>query len=433
MPHRLVFGRRRQSPPALGRAGYDPRPMFYVLLSVLPVLLVLSALASASETALFSLSATDRQEIGRCSPRIGRAVEKLLSQPRLLLIQVLVLNMTINVLYFVISSVMTIRAANPAAAGAISVGSVLAVILFGEVYAKVLAGAHARAAAERLALPLVGIRGAMLPILLGLDRFAVGPLARLLHPGPACTGVEREELTALLEQSSGVLSVSERQVLREVVELRHRRVRDVMAPRVDLRWVEGDWTPGRPLPGGQEFVPASGDGLHRHVAFSIDSKLALAGSDRRWRTEPVFVPEQARLDQLLSELARRDAEHAYCVDEFGEIRGLVRVEDVIDELVSGVSHARAESVAMVEPGVWRVPGRMPAHDFAEVFTVPEFEQSSTEEGVSTVAGLLAAKLGKVPDEGDRVRSGRLELIVTKMNNRAVEEVEVRTIEQETGA
>lgn len=407
--------------------------MFYVLLSVLPLLLVLSALASGSETALFSLTGSDRQEIGRKSPLIGRAVEKLLSEPRLLLIQVLVVNMTINVLYFVVTSVMTIRAPSPVAAGLCSVCSVVAIILFGEVYAKVLAGAHARAAVERLALPLVGIRTAMLPLLLGLERFAVAPLSRLLNPGPTRTGVEREELTALIEQSSGVLSVSERRVLREVVELRHRHTRDVMIPRVDLRWVEPAWKLGDALPRGQEFVPASHDGLHQHVAFSIDAKLALVGSERPWRVAPVFVPEQARLDQLIRELARRGAEHAYCVDEHGQIQGMVRLEDVIDELVSGVSRSEAEHVVMVGLGTWRVPGRMSAHDLAEAFSMPEIERASTEEGVSTVGGLLAAWLGKVPDEGDRVRSGRLELVVLKMNNRAVEEVEVRTLEQEPGS
>lgn len=177
--------------------------MFYVLLSVLPLLLVLSGLASGSETALFSLTGSDRQEISRKSPLIGRAVEILLSQPRLLLIQVLVVNMTINVLYFVVTSVMTLRAPSPATAGLVSVCSVLAIILFGEVYAKVLAGAHARAAAERLALPLLGIRTAMLPLLRGLERYAVAPLSRLLNPGPARTGVEREELTACWSNRAG--------------------------------------------------------------------------------------------------------------------------------------------------------------------------------------------------------------------------------------
>lgn len=407
--------------------------MFYVLLSVLPVLLVLSALASGSETALFSLTASDRLEIGRKSPLLGRAVEKLLAQPRLLLIQILVLNMTINVLYFVVTSVMTFRAPSPAAAGLVSVCSVLAIILFGEVYAKVLAGAHARAVAERIALPLIAIRSALRPLLVGTDRFAVAPLSRLLHPGPVRGGVQREELTALLAQSSGVLSVAERHVLSEVVALRHRRVRDVMVPRVDLRWVEPDWAPGAPLPPGQEFVPATDDGLHRHVTFSIDAKLALVGSERAWRVPAAFVPEQARLDQLISEMARRGAEHAYCVDEHGEIQGLVRMEDVIDELVSGASHSEAEHVVMVGTGVWRVPGRMPAHDFAEAFSIPEFERASEEEHVSTVGGLMAARLGKVPGEGDRVLFGRLELVVTKMNNRAVEEVEVRALEPEPGS
>lgn len=401
--------------------------MFYVLLATLPVLLVLSALASGSETALFTLSARDRAEVSRRSPLAGRAVDRLLFSPRMLLIQVLVLNMTVNVLYFVVSSVLTIRAPSPILAATVSVSSVLGVILVGEVIAKMVAGSNAAAASVRIALPLLGIRRVMYPLLVGLDRFAVGPLARLLHPEPTASGVSRAELDALLGQAGGALSPPEVEMLREVVGLRHRHVRDIMVPRVDLEWVEPDWKPGMSLPSGQEFVPASEDQLHRQVSFSIDARLAVAGSARGCKLEPVFIPEKARLDQLLSELARRGAEHAYCVDEHGEIQGLVRITDVIDELVSGVSTTQAESVMLVGMGVWRVPGRLPAHDFAELFEFPEFESASEEEGVSTVAGLVLAELGRVPDEGDCVQIGDYQITVVRMKRRAIAEVDVRAL------
>lgn len=401
--------------------------MFYVLLATLPFLLVLSALASGSETALFTLTAEDRARIARRSPRAGRAIDRLLAAPRMLLIQVLVLNMTVNVVYFVVSSVLTIRAPSPVLAAAVSVGSVLGIILIGEVIAKMLAGSNAAAAALRLALPLLGIRRIMYPLLVGLDRFAVGPLARLLHPAPSASGVSRAELEALLEQATGALSPPEQEMLREVVGLRDRRVRDIMMPRVDLKWVGPDWKPGMPLPPGQEFVPASDDQLHRRVCFSIDARLAAAGPGHNCKMVPVFFPENARLDQLLSELARRGAEHAYCVDEYGEIQGIVRIADVIDELVSGVSTAEAKSVMLVGMGVWRVPGRLPAHDFAELFQFPGFETASEQEGVSTVAGLVLAALGRVPSEGDSVQVGDYLLTVTRMKNRAIIEVEVRAL------
>lgn len=406
--------------------------MFYVLLATLPVLLVLSALASGSETALFSLNSVDREELARRSPSAARAVVRLLSAPRMLLILVLVVNMTVNVLYFVVSSVLTIRAPNPLAATGVSIASVLAIILFGEVFAKIVAGSNAVRVSQRIALPLLGLRRALYPMLLAIDRYAVGPLARLLHPEPAVGGVRHEEVTALLEQAHDALTPAEQQVLREVVELQNRRVKDVMTPRVDLRHVGSDWEPGDALPGGQEFVPATADGLHRQVSFSIDARRALVGRTRTCRVPAMFIPEQARLDQLLRELARQGAEHAYCVDEHGEIQGMVRIEDVIDELVSGVGTTHAESVMLVGLGVWRVPGRMPAHDFAELFNVPEVEEQSRDGGFSTVAGLVLALLGRVPDEGERTRIGRFELVVTTMNARAIEEVEVRALERQRG-
>src|SRR5690606_6166675 len=114
-------------------------PSHSPLLIVLALLLVCSAVASASETALFGLSRARRAQLALERPRLGAIVDRLLRSPRRLLLQVLLLNMATNVAYFIVSSVLTLRAEGAGWRAGISVGSVLAIILFGEVFAKLFA------------------------------------------------------------------------------------------------------------------------------------------------------------------------------------------------------------------------------------------------------------------------------------------------------
>lgn len=410
--------------------------MFLGLLLTLPLLLVLSALASGSETALFGLSGNEREALRAQRPRLAATLDALLSQPRVLLILVLALNMTINVAYFSIASLLVLQAEHPGLKTTLGVGSLLAIILFGEVFAKIVAGTLRTIVCAVVAPPLLGLRRLFWPMLRVLDVYVVAPLSRLFHAeAPGVQTMRASDLTRLLAQEGAGLSDDERSMLRDVVELGQRRARDVMIPRVDVLWTRPEWTEAEVIGLAVEYVPVSSDGFHGRVDGLIDVRRLAAEGRGRAMIAPVFVPELARLDQVLDTLARSGAQCAICVDELGEATGLVHLDDIVDELVAGLTSAGSEGseVRELTTDVYSVPGRLGLHDFAEFFGLdPEDESWTGGHRVSTLGGLIAALLGRVPIVGDTAVVGPFRCEVRQMRGRGVGRVRVRRLGEQDG-
>lgn len=410
------------------------------LLLMLPALLVASGLASGSETALFSMTHGERAELRRTAPRTAAAVEHMLARPRVLLIHILLLNMLVNVTYFVVSSVLTLQADSPALSTTISVVAVLAIILFGEVLAKLIASRARIAFARTVAIPLDVLRTLVLPGLLVLDRFVIAPLVRLVQPGPAGPGrVTVEEMSALVAEGGrrGVLDDEEERLLAEVLELGAIRVREVMTPRGDIAWVRADAPIDEVLDvcrrtGRTKLLVRAGS-LDDEVLGLADVKRVLTlGSVRAAMRPPRFVPEHVGLDKLLGHFRATGASVAPVVDERGELAGVVDIQALVDELLVGLGEQDKpprEQIQMVRLGVWLAPGRLSVRDWAQSFDhaldAEDLDRLEHTDRVSTLGGLIQLVLGRLPKPGDVVRVGSVELAVASMDGRAVGAVEVR--------
>tara|TARA_R110000782_G_scaffold13976_3_gene40906 strand:- start:2861 stop:4150 length:1290 start_codon:yes stop_codon:yes gene_type:complete len=404
-----------------------------VLAALLPVLLVFSAMASASETALFGVTPGEEARLRRTAPLAARAVAALRANPRELLGQVLLLNMLSNTAYFIVSSVLTVRAETPGAKVLVSAGSVMAIVLFGEVFAKLFA-ASARVGFLRVsAPPHLAIRGVLGAFLTGFDRFVIAPLSRLVVPvatDPA--PVTPDELGELIGLSArdGAFRGSEQGLLRSIVDLGTVRVRDVMRPRVDLIWAERDMPRDALVDlcagSGHARIPLCVGGLDGRIVGMLATTRVLAGDSLARATSPaVFVPELARLDILLGRFRDDGISAAMCVDEHGGIVGMVTIADVVDELVDAGSLGEATGGAGVErtgERSWLVPGRLPVRDMADAFGVKDAVRRAGR--ATTIAGLTVSLLGRFPDEGDEAELGDLVLRVAEVQDRTVARVEV---------
>ena len=409
----------------------------------LPVLLIFSAIASGSETALFSLTKGERTQISRAAPVRGRAIERLLARPRALLIQVLLINMGVNMTYFVVTSVLTLRAEGAGARVGISIGSVLAIVLVGEVLAKVLAASFRVRVCSAIAIPALALQGVMRPVLVVLDGGVIAPLARLIRPDAGGEGAPASsEIGALLEAGArqGALSEDEQRLLSEVVRLGDRRVREVMTPRVDLDWIPSNASRRDVLElvasTGRTTLPVCDATLDEGVDALLNVNRYLGDQTpgvtiRAYSRRAIFVPEQAGLDRLLNTLRAASDHTAIVVDELGVVTGLVQIEDIADELLEGLGEnapTEQSQIELVALGQWLIPGRLSVRDWEESFGAGEQGLDAIEESerarVSTIAGLAQARLGRVPGEGDRVRLGAYELVIEVMDGRSIERIRV---------
>ena len=410
-------------------------------LSILLIpLVVLSAVFSGSETALFSLTHTDRVRLSRDRPGVARAVSLLLVHPKHFLLAILMLNTVVNVTYFVISTVLLSQIASPVATAAVAAGTLLVLILLGEVLAKLLAAAHRQTWCAVFARPMLVIVRSISPIRAVIDRFALSPLSRLVSPHHAKpTALSAQELDALLAQSAGQgdIDPGEQDLLAGVVWLGQTRVRDAMTHRTEVDWLNCDATFAeikaivarvrRTRIPVRDATPEGGVlGMLNAMGYfaAVDQNPARASSIKPF-IEPVgFLPETASLDQALGHFRDSGTHIAICVDEHGSVTGMIEIEDTVDRLLplADTADELKDDITQIGPGCWSVPARLRVHDWlTEVFAS---EPTGLDPRVTTIGGLVIASLGRLAQAGDCVRIGAIRLKVESVRGQAIERVMV---------
>lgn len=417
-----------------------------ILMSLLlPVLLIASAFFSGSETALFSLSKSQRLQLDRTHSVVAGAITRLLGETRGLLITLLLGNMTVNVLYFAISAVVLIQLEDGGyapgwLAAALNIVPLLAIILLGEVMPKLVASRLPMVWSRVIAVPLLVIHRGITPVRVSSSWFIIGPLARLISPPSRPPELSADELGALLDLSRrhGVIDRGEQELLQQVLELGELKVRDLMVPRVDLEAYDIEEPLDELLALIRKtklrYVPVYRGSIDDIVGFA-PSRLVLLhrpGNEQQLMTlidEPLFVPEQQRADRLLIELRQRSRHLAVVVDEYGGTAGLVTIEDVVEHMVGEIAGsydlAAEPEVVTVGTGTWRVSADLSVRDWPSLFGRNRLAGIVPLEDISTVGGLVMAMLGRVPQVGDEVRLGEIVLRVEKTDQHRPETVLVQ--------
>jgi CBS domain containing-hemolysin-like protein len=271
------------------------------------------------------------------------------------------------------------------------------------------------------ALPLQAISVLLTPIsrLLVLIGNALTP-GRGFRNGPFASEIELREVVDLAQQS-GVVADDERRMIQSVFELGDTPAREVMVPRTEMVWIEGDKTAGQAMSlavrSGHSRLPVIGENvddvvgvvylkdLVQHTYASTDADMRVGEMMR----PAVFVPDSKPLDALLREMQRDRNHMALLVDEYGAIAGLVTIEDVLEEIVGEIADEYdTDEVAPVEDlgeKSFRVAARLPLEDLAELYDIDVDEDLD----VDTVGGLLAHELGRVPLPGAEVTWDTLRL------------------------
>jgi putative hemolysin len=400
-------------------------------------LLLASGFFSGSETAFFSLSPGQMHSL-RQGGR-GRWLARLVARPQSTLNLLLLSNMMVNVTFAAISAVIVfdIRQANGAtSAAAMSIGALLALILFGEVTPKMLAVTITERWAVFASRPIWLFGHLLSPILWVLDALFVTPLTRLLSPAaPGPRMITTDELQALLDLSAkrGLLDDEAHDLLQEIVELSELRVADVMVPRVDMT----SWDLAEPR---QHLLHLIREKRLRRVPVyddSVDNILGLIHAKRallspraplRELIVPIpFVPVAASIERVLLRFRQTGRQVAIAVDEYGGTAGLIALEDILDEIVGDMprddDRQTGPAVVPVSEREYLLEGALAIHEWADAFDI------DLQGGrISTVGGLVMALLDRLPAVGDTVRYRNLQFTVEAMRGRRIAKLRLTLLE-----
>ena len=237
------------------------------------------------------------------------------------------------------------------------------------------------------------------------------------------------------EPEPETVTEQEREMIDSVLEFGDTVVREVMTPRPDMVTVPVtaslDDLISVTTDEGFSRIPVTSNGDVVGMVM-VKDLLPLLGEGRRPASvaevmRPVeFVPETKLASALLGEMQANHRHQMIVVDEYGEVAGLVTIEDLLEELVGEIADETDEEEIFISArrdGGWDVDGRLPVDDLARLAGV-----DLPDEDWDTVAGLVMGLAERVPDEGEQFSHGPLTLTVTRMQGRRVADVSVSVSE-----
>lgn len=263
--------------------------------------------------------------------------------------------------------------------------------------------------------------------------------------------VTEEDIKGLVVEAaeSGVVHKQEQEIVERAFRLGDRRVKALMVPRTDIEWIDADAAPDR-------IRVAVATSYHSHFPVakgSLDNVLGIVHvkdiikhgliSESIVLSElvrpPLFVPEATPAYKLLDTFQKSGDHVALVVDEYGALRGLVTLNDIVESLIGEISppSSRGEMMAVQrKDGSWLLDGSLPTDELHRILLAQspglEFVRDAD---VATVGGLVMSVLGHIPHDGEVFDRDGFHYEVVDMDGQRVDKVLVskipRAVESDT--
>jgi len=314
-------------------------------------------------------------------------------------------------------------------------------IVAGELTPKYVAIKNPLATALFASHPLRGFYRVSFPFIWLINSAANWLLRRLgLDPASNTELVHSEEELRLLFSATHKESTATtlgREIVLNALDLRRRIARDVMRPRQEIVFLDTDATVAECIDIAEKtrfsrFPICEGANLDKtlgvvHIKdiYAMRLKARTAADLLPAARKIIYAPETARLEKLLQLFLERKLHLGIIIDEFGGTRGLVTLENILEELVGQIQDEfDQEKPALVKTGEnsWSLLGSLPLHDLSSVVG-----QSLEEEGISTTSGWVTHRLGGFPKVGDVLDLGNFRLRVEEVDGMRVASLKLERV------
>jgi len=409
-------------------------------ITILVVLLMLSALISGAEVAFFGLSQTEVNEIAENKSVRGNIIIKLLERPKKLLATILIANNAINIgVVLLFSNIGNSLFANVELEWVrflleVVVATFL-ILMFGEILPKVYANRNRIAFAHLMSYPLNVLDFLFSPLSLPMR---AGTLFMYNKLGKQKSSLSIDQLSQALELTSdGDTTKEEQKILQGIVTFGNTDTKQVMRPRIDIFAISEDMkfleVVGEIKKHGYSRIPVFSEHMD-NVLGVLYVKDLLPYIDRKtfnWMTlirEPYFVPENKKLDDLLLEFQEKKNHLAVVVDEYGGTSGIVTLEDIIEEIVGDISDEFDDEdliFSKLDDFNYVFDGKTALKDFyrvAKIENETEFEEQKGES--ETIAGFVLEIAGSFPKRGEVIVFNKYQFIVESLDKKRLKQIKI---------
>jgi len=406
------------------------------LYTALFILIILSGFFSSSETGLMAINKYRLKHLANHGHRGARLAQNLLTRPDRLIGLILLGNNMVNILAASIATVIAIRLFGDGGIWISTLVMTVVVLIFAEVAPKTVAALHPEKVAFPASYVLVVLLKLLNPVVWLVNSFA----NLLLKPFGVKTDVvalerlNREELRTLVTEG-GHISNDHQRMLVNILDLEQASVEDVMVPRGDIVGIDldDDWadilsqltqTVYTRLPVYRESIDNVVGLLHIRT---IISKLSLGGLRfedlQRSVRRPYFVPEGTSLTRQLLEFQGKERRMALVVDEYGDIQGLVTLDDILEEIVGEFTpegRGRSRTMRRLDDGNYLVDGSTSVRTLNR-----RLDWDLPFDEAHTLGGLLIEEMEEIPDSKCSIRIGPHIMTIVDIRDNVIHKVLIK--------
>ena len=411
--------------------------MPYAYIIAILLLLCCSALFSACETAFSAVNKIRLKHAAQQGDKTaGRALSLAESFDRALT-AILIGNNLVNIISASLGTLFFTRLFGAGGIGISSAAMTVLVLIFGEILPKSYAKAHAERLARFFAAPLSALIWLLTPLI-----FLFQKLAKLVSVRAEEPSVTEDELKVIVEQieEEGVLEEQESDLVRSALEFDEISVDEVLVPRVNVTAIEQNESIAAVkqifLSERYSRLPVYDGTVDDIIGFITEKdffSLLEKGGDS---IQPILkqilrLPEFARISEAMKQMQRTKSHIAVVMDQHGGTKGIVTLEDIIEELVGEIYDEADEIVPMLTPlgdGMWSVSGEYSIADLCDTLARPE-DRIETE--CTSVGGWLTELAGHIPAVGETVSGDWFTMTVTRMQEQRVAQLRLTLLPPET--
>lgn len=404
---------------------------------ILLFLLFISALASGSEAAFFSIGPTEKDSLKQQKNKSAKLVLELLERPKELLATLLITNNFVNIAIVILTSTMldkllTFSEDDESIRFLVEVvGITFLILLLGEVIPKIWSSNNSLSMAKAMAKPISLIRN--VPPISWLKLFLVNGTnliqKRAKRKGINITTDELEQAIALTKEES--TSDEEQKILEGIVKFGNTEVSQIMQSRIQIVGVDQDSPFNKVLEtileSGYSRIPVYEKNLDKikGILYAKDLIPHLNKDDFNWGTKlqtPLFIPENKKIDDLLKDFQNLKMHMALVVDEYGGTCGLVTLEDVLEEIVGDITDEFDDQEIVytrINDTTYLFEGRTTLMDFYKVLNIDGKNIDEVKGEAETIGGLIVETTGRIPMNNESIEIGNLRLIVESSDKKRV--------------
>lgn len=391
-------------------------------------LLAFSALFSACETAF---SSVNKIRLKHSALQGDKKAEKALSLAESFdkaLTAILIGNNLVNIVSASLGTILCTAWFGEGGVGISSLIMTVLVLIFGEILPKSYAKTHAEPLTRFFAAPLCGLIWILTPVI-----FLFNQLAKLVTSKDAEPSVTEDELKVIVEQieEEGVLEEQESDLVRSALEFDEITVTEVLVPRVNIVAVQKDM----PIEEVKQTflrerysrLPVYDETLDDIIGFITEKDffglLEEGGTSLRPIIQKIIrLPEFARISDILGTMQRNKSHIALVIDQYGGTKGMVTLEDIIEELVGEIYDEADEIIPMitrVDANSYDVSGEYSIGDLCDAL---ELSEDSIETECTSLGGWVMELFGHIPEVGESYTGEWFTLRVIAATEQKIERV-----------